>query len=225
MTTMTDVPTLYGHPMSRAHRNLWMLRELDVPYAHVPTDFLHGGNKTTEFLALNPNGKVPVLVDGDLVLWESLAINLYLARRYPSPLSARSPQEHALILQWTLWAATEVEKTLFVASENLRLFAPPLRRAEEAALALAKLARPFAVLDAQLRGRDFLLGARFSVADINLAGVMSLVPIAGVDVSAWPDLSRWLTACLARPAADDWTRISFTVPRPPTEAAWMQSLM
>ncbi len=219
------MPTLYGHAMSRAHRNLWLLRELGIPFDHVPTDFLHGGNKAPDFLLLNPNGKVPVLTDGDLVLYESLAINLYLARRYGTKLAPADAAEDGLAMQWSLWVATEVEKTLFVACENLFFFPEAHRRQDEADLALRKLDRPFRVLDAHLRQRAFLLGDRFTVADINVASVMSLVPVAGVDVSAYPDMAEWLGRCLARPAADDWKTIAFTVPRPPTEAAWMQSLM
>ena len=217
--------TLYGHAMSRAHRNLWMLRELGVAFDHEPTDFLRGGNKTSEFLALNPNGKVPALADDGLVLFESLAINLYLARKFGGEMAPRDDGEDALALQWTLWVANEIEKTLFVACENLFFFAPADRRRDEAELALAKLARPFAVLDAHLRDRPHLLGARFTVADLNVAAVMTLIPIAGVDIGAWPHMAVWLARCLDRPAADDYKRIAFSVPRPATEAAWMQSLM
>jgi glutathione S-transferase len=217
--------TLYGHSMSRAHRVLWLLREIGIPFDHVPTDFLHDGNKTPEFLRLNPNGKVPVLTEGDLVLFESLAINLYLAKRYGGTLGPQSPAEDALMTQWALWTANEVEKTLFVACENLFFFAEPERRPQEAELALAKLDRPFRVLDGHLSKCGFVVGGRFSVADINAASVMTLIPICGVDISAYAGMQEWLDRCLARPAADDYKPIRFTVPRPKTEANWMQSLM
>ena len=217
--------TLYGHEMSRARRIIWTLRELDVPYDHVPTDFLHGGNRTAEFLALNPNGKVPVLVDDGLVLFESLAINLYLARKFGTLIAPQTQAEDGQVTQWTLWVVNEVEKTLFVACENLFFFPPAERRPAEADLALAKLERPFRVLDGHLARHPFLVGDRFTVADINAAVVMSLIRIAGVDVSAYPNLERWLDTCLERPAADLWKRVAFSVPRPPSEAAWMQSLM
>lgn len=217
--------TLYGHPMSRAHRNMWLLREIGLDYRHVPTDFLHGGNRTPEFLRLNPNGKVPVLTDGDLVLFESLAINLYLAKTYTSSLSPGTPAEEALITQWTLFVVNEIEKTLFVACENLFFFPENVRRPHEAQLALQKLERPFRVLNGHFATRDYLVGDRFTVADVNVAAVMTLIPICGVDVSAYPDMAGWLGRCLARAAADDYKPIRFTVPRPASEDGWMQSLM
>lgn len=217
--------TLYGHPMSRAHRVLWLLREIAVPFKHVPTDFLHGGNKTPEFCKLNPNGKVPVLTDENLVLFESLAINLYVAKRYGGTLGPGSVEEDSLMTQWALWTANEVEKTLFVACENLFFFSKPERRPAEAQLALAKLDRPFRVLDGHLSQTHHLVAGRFTVADINAASVMTLIPICGVDVHAYPHLREWLERCLSRPAADDYKPIRFTVPRPKTEAAWLQSLM
>lgn len=217
--------TLYGHPMSRAHRVLWLLREIGIPFEHVATDFLHGGAKTPEFRKLNPNGKVPVLTDDRLVLFESLAINLYVAGRYGGMLGPQSPEEDGLMTQWALWTANEVEKTLFVACENLFFFPEPERRSAEAQLALAKLDRPFAVLNDHCSRHRHLVGDRFRVADINAASVMTLIPICGVDISAYRHMEEWLERQLAQPAADDYKTIRFTVPRPQTEAAWMQSLM
>jgi len=73
---------LYGIPASRAFRPLWMLEELGLAYENVPVNFADGGTRSAEFLTLNPNGHIPVLVDGEVVLWESMAISLYLARKY-----------------------------------------------------------------------------------------------------------------------------------------------
>lgn len=206
--------TLYGHAFSRAHRVLWMLKELGLPFAHVPTSFLDGSTRTPEFLAINPNGRVPVLDDDGLVLFESMAINLHLARRYPSGLSAAGGAEEALATQWSFWAVAEVEKPLLLAAANLALFPPDARVPAEAALMLGKLARPFGVLDRHLAGREQLLGDRFTVADLNVAALLSLAPIAGVSLHAWPALAAWLDRCLERPAAADWKPIRFTVPRP-----------
>ena len=217
--------TLYGDAMSRAHRVMWMLRELGQDFAHIPTDFLRGGNKTPAFLAVNANGKVPVLVHDDVTMCESFAINLYLARVFASPLSARSIAEEAGILQWSFWAVNEVEKTLLITAKNAALFAPEHRRENEVQMGLAKLDRPFRVLDAHLAGRDYLLGDRFTVADLTPAAMMTLIPIAGLDISAYPHIARWLMLCLDRPCADDWKTIRFTIPRPPTDAAYLQSLM
>lgn len=211
--------TLYGAMASRAHRVVWMLKELGLPFRHVPTPFLDGSTRRPDFLALNPNGRVPLLDDDGLLLFESLAINLHLARRYggaPLALAPRDLREEALATQWSFWVATEVEKPLLLAAANRRLFAPELRSEEEAALAISKLDRPFKVLDQHLAGRPQLLGERFTVADLNVATVMDLAPQCGIDLSPWPRLQAWHQACLARPAAADWRDVQFSVPRPPT---------
>jgi len=175
--------TLYGSMMSRAHRVVWMLKELDLPFEHVPTNFLDGSTRQPEFLAINPNGRVPALDDDGLLLCESLAINLYLAKKYPSALSPLDQLEDAMATQWSFWVATEVEKPLLFASANLALFAESSRNAEEAQMAIAKLDRPLKVLDAHLSSRPHLLGERFTVADLNVATVMDLAPQSGVSLA------------------------------------------
>ena len=216
---------LYGHPFSRAHRVMWMLKELDLPFEHIETDFRSGATRTDEFRAINPNGRVPVLVDGALTLFESLAINLYLARQYPSAVSPRTVAEEAQAVQWSFWTVTEVEKPLLFAAANLFLF-PDHERSEQAAgIGIKKLDRPFRVLDAHLAKRSYVLGDRFSVADVNIAGPMTLIPISGVPLGAYPALSDWLSRCLERPAAADWKPIRFTIPRPPTSDKMLEMFL
>ena len=208
--------TLYGAMASRAHRVVWMLKELGLPFEHVPTSFQDGSTRRPEFLAVNPNGRVPALVEGDFQLFESLAINLYLAKKHGGPLAPADLREDALATQWSFWVVTEVEKPLLFASANRKLFAEAARNEEEAQMALTKLDRPFKVLDAQLQERAYLLGERFTVADLNVATVMDLAPQCGVSLAAWPRVDEWLQRCLARPAAADWKSVSFSIPRPPT---------
>ena len=206
--------TLYGHPFSRAHRVMWMLKELGVPFDHVPTPFTDGSTHTPEFLAINPNGRVPVLIDDGQPLFESLAINLYLARRHGGPLAPKSVIDEGLATQWSFWVTTEIEKPLLFAAANLMLFAEEMRRGDELAVMLGKLDRPFKVLDAHLAERAYLLGPDFTVADLNVAAVLTLGVVAGVPLAAYPNLSDWLTRCIERPAAADWKPIKFQVPRP-----------
>ena len=207
---------LYGSMNSRAHRVVWMLKELRLAFKHVPTNFFDGSTHKPEFLAINPNGRVPALDDDGLLLWESLAINLYLAKKYGGPLAPETPREDALATQWSFWVATEIEKPLLLASANRALFAKEQRSEEEAQLAIAKLGRPFKVLDNHLAGTSHLLGARFTVADLNVATVMDLAPQCGISLQAWPHVEAWHQRCLARPAASDWKDIQFSIPRPPT---------
>ena len=207
---------LYGSTASRAHRVLWALKELGVRYEHIPTNFMDRSTHTPEFLAINPNGRVPALDDDGLLLCESLSINLYLARKYGGALALTGLTEETLATQWSFWVATEVEKPLLLASANLFLFAEGQRVAEEAELALAKLSRPLKVLEAHLAAQPYLLGDRFTVADLNVATVMDFVPLVGIDVDAYPRVKAWLSKCLERPAAADWKTVKFSIPRPPT---------
>ena len=90
--------TLYGHSISRANRCLWMLKELDVPFAHVPTEFRDSSTRKPEYIAINLNGRVPALDDG-LLLFESLSINLHLARKFGGPVAPATPEEDTLATQ------------------------------------------------------------------------------------------------------------------------------
>ena len=207
---------LYGSTASRAHRVLWALKELGVPFEHIPTNFMDRSTHAPEFLAINPNGRVPALDDDGLLLCESLSINLYLAKKYGGTLALANLQEETLATQWSFWVVTEVEKPLLFASANLFLFAEKDRVSEEAALGLAKLDRPLKVLEAHLTTHGFLLGDRFTVADLNVATVMDFVPLVGINVDAYPKVKAWLSVCLERPAAADWKTVKFSIPRPPT---------
>jgi glutathione S-transferase len=159
---------------------------------------------------------VPALVDDDLVLYESLSINLYLARKYGGPLAPVGLVPEALAVQWSFWVTTEVEKPLLFASANRALFAEAARDEEQALMAIGKLARPFKVLNAHLAKQPFLLGDHFTVADLNVATVMDLAPQCGIALDTWPSLQAWHHQCLARPAAADWKDVKFSIPRPPT---------
>lgn len=208
--------TLYGAMASRAHRCVWMLKELGLDFQHVPTPFTDGSTHKPDFLAINPNGRVPVLDDDGFVIYESMAINLYLASKYGGSLAPAGLREEASATQWSFWVVTEVEKPLLFASANRALFAAGSRDEEQAQMALAKLDRPWRVLDAHLSRHDHLLGDRFTVADLNVATVMDLAPQCGIALDAWPHLQQWHQRCLARPAAADWRDVSFSIPRPPT---------
>lgn len=193
--------TLYGVSASRAFRALWMLRELGLEFRHVPTNFATGDTRTAEFMKLNPNGHIPVLVDGTTVLWESMAINLYLARRYGADaLWPAAVADEGRAFQWSFWVMTEVETPLLATLLHRRLLPPAQRDAAAASENAARLERPFGVLDGALRGRAYLLGDTFSVADLNVASVLGWAAMAGLELAPWPQLAAWLTRCTERPA-------------------------
>jgi len=193
--------TLYGVPSSRAFRTLWMLEELGLPYTNVPTHYANGDTKKPEFLKINPNGHIPALVDDGAVYWESMAINLYLARKYDKGLLPKSLEGECHAIQWSIWAMTEVENPLIDALLH-RLFLPADQRDPKVADAgEARLQAPFAVLDKQLAGSRYLLGEQYTVADVNLASVLTWGNFIGIDFSKYPNLQRWLVECSSRPAA------------------------
>ena len=192
---------LYGTPMSRASRCLWMLEELGVKYENVPTQVV-GDTHKPDYLKLNPNGHIPTLDDEGAIVWESLAINLHLARKYSQgKLWPDSETEQSQAIQWSFWAMTEVEPPLMEVLMN-RAFLPEAQRNETAAKAgAAKLEKPAAVLDAHLKGREWLLGSRFTVADLNVDSVLGVAaPLGKLSFPQYPDLSRWLETCGKRPA-------------------------
>lgn len=191
---------LYGVPMSRAARCLWMLRETGVPFENVPTHFA-GEAQTPEFRKINPNGRIPALDDDGLVLFESLAINLHLAEKYGGDLGPRDPAERARQVQWSIWAMTELEPPIIDAFLHRVMLPEAQRDPKVAAAGEAKLPRPLAVLEGELARRDWLVGGRFTVADLNVASVLMVAPIARIDLSAYPSVQRWLGACTSRPAA------------------------
>jgi glutathione S-transferase len=190
---------VYGQAQSRAVRALWMVEELGVPYEHVPTRFV-GDSKAPEFLRVNPNGRIPAIDDDGFCLFESMAINLYLAKRFGGPLAPADVREDAIATQWSFWVMTEVEKTLLQALFHMTGMMGAEKSAEKAAQCLAALDAPFAVLNHELESREYLMGGRFTVADLNVASVLLWTSMARADLAAYPALQAWLGRCTARPA-------------------------
>jgi len=186
-------------PGSRAMRALWMLEELGVPYENVPVDFV-SGTKQADFKRLNPNGHIPVLEDGDLVLFESLAINLYLARKYDKGLWPTTVENEGRAYQWSVWAMTEAEEPVITALLHRAFFPPEQRDPRAAEAAAERFVKPLGVLDGALAGREYLLGSTFTVADLNVASVIGWAPMAKLDLSPAPNAASWLARCTSRPA-------------------------
>ena len=192
-------PTLYGISGSRALRAIWGMEETGIEYNHVSTNFAED-SKEQDFLAINPNGRIPALVDGDVTLFESMAINLYLAKKYGQDLYPSRIEDEGRAWQWSVWGISEIEP-LQMQVVVQKLFTPePKRNPKVTENALRGLERPLKVLDDQLAQRPYLLGDEFSVADLNVAAVMLLFGMVGIDASAHTHVSRWLETCYARPA-------------------------
>ncbi|MCC7412595.1 MAG: glutathione S-transferase family protein [Gammaproteobacteria bacterium] len=191
---------IYGQMMSRAPRCLWLLEEAGVPYQHVPVNQQAGEAQKPEFLAINPNGKVPALEDGDVKLFESMAINLYLGRKYGKDLWPASEADQARAIQWSFWGMTEIEPPLITILVQQMFTPDDQKMPDRIEDAKASLPRPLKVLEDHLKNRSYLLGDKFTVADLNLASIFMLVNYVKYDLSPYPNVQKWLGACLGRPA-------------------------
>lgn len=194
--------TLYGVAASRAFRPLWMLEELALPYRLESIDFRAGETETTAYHEINPNGKIPTLIDGELKLVESMAINLYLASRYGRE-QGFWPEEAAgegLAYQWSFWVMGELELPLLTLLQHKRMLPAEQRDPIKVRQSEGAIRRPLSILQSALAGRDYLLDERFSVADLNVAAVVIWSKPARVSLTDYPDLKSWLERCTTRPA-------------------------
>lgn len=190
--------TIYGPPQTRAMRTLWMAHELGLDFDQ-EAGFADGA-ATAALLAVNPMGQVPVIDDDGCTLAESMAINIYLAKKHGKLVPA-SLEDEAQTLRWSFWVMTAVEKTLLeVLAKSLGILGQE-KDAVAVAAGIEALQRPFNVLNGFLAERDYLLGGAFSVADLNVASVLSLARLAAIDFAAQPNLAAWLERCLGREAA------------------------
>lgn len=190
---------LYGPAQSRASRALWIANELGLDFEHVTMEMKD--SKSPEFLKINPNGKFPAMVDGDLSLFESMAINLYLARKYgQGKLWPATIEDEGRAYQWSFWGMTEVEKHLLTVVIDMYMTPPDKKNPKAVEDAKAAVVKPFKVLNDALEGKQFLLGDSFTIADLNLASVMGWAKLAKIDMAGVANVANWLDRCLSRPS-------------------------
>jgi glutathione S-transferase len=185
---------LYGFPPTRSIRVLWTLRELDVEFEFINVDPAKGEHRRPEFLAMNPAGKLPVLVDGDFILTESVAIVLYLAEKYPEKgLLPAGLQARAEVNRWLLFTATELEQPLWRIARHSLLYPPEKRLTAEIPLARQDFLDMAAVLEKHMDGRQFLVGDNVTVADFIAAYTLDMatvVPSRANEVQLLDNLPR-----------------------------------
>ncbi len=202
--------TLYGVARSRASRPLWLLAEIGMEYRHVPVIQRYRiteaeaaerlNSASAEYVAINPQAQVPCMTDGDLVLTESLGINLYLAAAYGGDLGPRDAAEQALMVQWALQAVTGIEGPALEILTVQGTGGADTREGQAAiSLAAEKLRRPMARLEAHLAENAWMMGARFTAADINTAECLRYAAGHAPLMAEFPVLTAWLDRCQARP--------------------------
>ncbi|WP_091737493.1 glutathione S-transferase family protein [Phenylobacterium immobile] len=193
--------TIYGAHFSRAARCIWLAEELGVAFEHDPIAYADPALKAPPYVTRAPMGKVPAIDDHGFELWESMAINYYLANQAPNALWPADVRSQALIMQWSFWGMAEVEKAGIAAGLHTGILPAEQRNPETLAGGMKVLAKPLSVLELALHGRDYLLGADFSLADLNAASIMWPMHAGKTDLTAWPRAAAWLDRCLTRPAA------------------------
>ncbi|MEH2237182.1 glutathione S-transferase family protein [Nostoc sp.] len=173
---------LYGSARSRASIVHWYLEEIKVPYEFVKLDMQAGEHLQPEYLAINPIGKVPGIVDGNFQLWESGAILLYLADKYGK--TALSLEERAVFSQWVLFANATLAPGIFGEENRER-----------------EMPRLLTPLNEIFSRQPFLLGNEFTVADVAVGSVLNYIPmILKLDLSPYPAVLNYMKQLSERPA-------------------------
>jgi glutathione S-transferase len=204
--------TLWGRDSSaNVQKVRWLLAEIGLAYEHIPLGGKYGGNSDPSYLAMNPNGLVPTLRDGELVLWESHAILRYLAAAYaagslwPESLSAR-----AVVDQWTDWTATTFQPAWIAAF--WQIVRTPAAQHDAAAIAksLAATDRCLAIMDARLAVSAYLGGDNLTYADVAAGAAMYRWSTMGGGIEAHPAVSAWHERLRARPAFRSAVEIDYS---------------
>ncbi len=192
---------LYEFGPTRSIRARWALQELNIPFEAVTVNMMKGEHKQPAFLAINPAGKLPALVDGDLVLTESMAIIIYLAEKYPEkgfiPADLR---ERAEFYKWIMFTATELEQPLWRIARNTNLYPEEKRQPTDVEMAAEDFAPMATVLDGHLHGREYVVGDHATVADFALAYTLDWANEATL-LGDFPRLQTYMMRMYARPAA------------------------
>ena len=204
---------IYGIGTSRAARPLWTALELGVPFEHIAMPYAGGATRTPEFLAINPNGHIPAVVDerpeGTVTVWESMACALYIARVHGRPdgqsITPANPREEAEALRWSFWTVTELESDALTVLMHRMAMPAEQRKPDLADAAEKRLAVPFAVLEAHLatqqaKGQSWLAADRFTVADVCVCAVAAWALPAKALMASLPLTADWIQRCQARPA-------------------------
>ena len=191
---------IYGSHNSSSGRCYWCLEEADVNYEAKVLNFKEQEHKSEAFLKVNPNGKVPALVDNDFVMSESVAINLYLADKYKPELLGTSVNERAKINQWSIWAIADLQPPLIDIFIQL-VFVPEDRRdANAIEKAQKKLPTLLETLDNELSNKTYLVGDNFTLADLNVHSVVSITNHVKYDLSKYTHINKWINTISERPA-------------------------
>jgi len=196
---------IYGQPKSRAFRVLWLAKEAGIPYEHIPVGITADNPQCKEpwYIALNFNARVPTIDDDGFVMWESAAINLYLAEKYKCALYPSTPQGRGRMLQWAFYTANDVEPPMITMFQHRVLFPAEKRDAALADAAEAQLVGKLKLLNEHLTKHAYFGGDKWDMADFMVASVVYTLAAIKYDLSKYPKFNAWLMASIERPAAKE----------------------
>ena len=195
---------LYYSPMSSAVTSHWALEELGIPYEKVRLDLQAGDQNKPKFLEINPNGKVPALVHDGTAIFESVAILIHLGETFgvDKGLFPAPGLQRAEALKWLVWCNVSLGDALSRWQRNVSgRVAEELRNAKAGEAAKGEVESHFAILERALAGKKYLVGDRFTFADLQVAGWASYVAMCGLDLAKYPTVAAWSKTCNERPAA------------------------
>lgn len=191
---------IYGSPRSSAGRCYLMLEECGLKYEHVKLDMGKKEHKSADFLKINPNGKVPALMDGDFQIWESIAINNYLAEKYKPELLGHGAEAKGLVYQWSVWAMTEMQSPFVDILIQLHFVPEEKRNHEKIEKAKMHIPELLNILDKALANKKYLVNDTYSLADLNIASVLNIGNSIGVHFDQFQSITNWFAQIKNRSA-------------------------
>jgi glutathione S-transferase len=193
---------LYFCPQTRATRPRWMLEELGVPYELALIDIMKGEHKQPAYMKVHPMGAVPALDDGGNILFESAAIVQYLADKYADKgfAPALGSKERGEYYQWISFTMTELEPSVTTIYLNTHLLPEAQRSPAELEKAVARYKAVCSVFEERLKGREFIVGNRFSAADVVAGSVLAFGAMLGQG-REFPSVQAYTQRVTSRPAA------------------------
>jgi glutathione S-transferase len=198
---------IYGSPQSSAGRCFFALMEAGVEFETKRINFKEKEHKSAEFLEINPNGKVPVLVDGETVVWESMAINYYICDQYKPELLGADAKERAHVQQWSIWGLGDLQAP-FVEMLIEKFFVPAEKKNPEVNTnCMLKLDPLLKMLDSHLQQNDYLTGKNFTLAELNVVSVLDIAGHIGVSLSDFSNIGAWLDRCHQRDSYQKYLKL------------------
>jgi glutathione S-transferase len=192
---------LYFAPNTRATRPRWMLEELEIPYVLERLDMEKREHKSLDYMKIHPHGAVPALIDGSLAMFESAAIVMYLADKFPEKGLAPAPDSHerGTYYQWILYVMTTLEPPLLQLFLQTLMLPEDKRSPEATADARAKVDACMKVLEEEIKGREYMLGKRFTAVDVMVGSMIGWGSVMGI-LAGYPELSAYAARLTNRPA-------------------------